>query len=80
MNATIQKWGNSLALRIPKTVARDVQLENGSQVNLAVQDGKVIIEPARTAKYRLNDLLNGISKKNVHRSVNTGPAVGREVW
>jgi antitoxin MazE len=80
MNATIQKWGNSLALRIPKAVARDVQLENGSQVNLAVQNGRVIIEPTQTPKYRLEDLLNGISKKNVHRSVDTGPAVGREVW
>ena len=80
MNATIQKWGNSLALRIPKAVARDTQLENGSVVNLAVREGKVIIEPARRAKYRLDELLKGVSKKNIHRCVDTGPAVGREVW
>ncbi len=80
MTTTIQKWGNSLALRIPKNVARDVQLENGSTVNLAVRDGKVIIEPARTPKYRLDDLLKGVTKKNIHASVDTGPAVGREVW
>jgi antitoxin MazE len=80
VTTTIQKWGNSLALRIPKAVARDVSLKNGSLVNLAVRDGKVIIEPARTPKYHLDDLLKGVSKKNVHRGVDTGPAVGREAW
>jgi antitoxin MazE len=80
MNAKIQKWGNSLALRIPKALARDAQLENGSIVNLAVREGKVVIEPARKAKYRLDELLKGVSKKNIHASVETGPAVGREAW
>jgi antitoxin MazE len=80
MNAKIQKWGNSLALRIPKALARDTHLEDGSVVSLAVRQGKVVIEPARKAKYRLDDLLKGVSKKNLHRSVDTGPAVGREAW
>jgi antitoxin MazE len=80
VNATIQKWGNSLALRIPKAVARDTKLKNGSVVNLAVRKGMVVIEPAKKAKYQLDDLLKGVSKKNIHRSVDTGPAVGREVW
>ena len=80
MNATIQKWGNSLAVRIPKAVARDTRLANGSVVDLTVQEGKVIIEAARKRKYRLEDLLKGMSKKNIHASVDTGPAVGREVW
>ena len=80
MNATIQKWGNSLALRIPKAVARETQLENGSVVNLAIRKGMVIIEPSKKAKYQLDALLKGVSKKNIHRCVDTGPAVGREVW
>ena len=80
MNATIQKWGNSLALRIPKAVARDTQLKNGSVVNLAVREGMVIIEPVKKTKYRLDELLKGVSKKSLHASVDTGPAVGREVW
>jgi antitoxin MazE len=80
MNATIQKWGNSLALRIPSAVARDTHLENGSIVNLAVRQGKVVIEPAKKEKYRLDDLLKGVSKKNLHASVETGPAAGQEVW
>jgi antitoxin MazE len=80
MNATIQRWGNSLAVRIPKAVARDTRLANGSVVDLTVQEGKVVIEPIPRPKYRLEDLLQGISKKNIHPSVDTGPAVGREVW
>jgi antitoxin MazE len=80
MNATIQKWGNSLALRIPKAVARDTQLENGSVVNLTVREGMVIIEPVKKTKYRLAELLKGVTKKNLHATVDTGPAVGREVW
>ena len=80
MNATIQKWGNSLALRIPKAVARDTHLEDGSVVNLAVRQGKVVIEPAKKPAFQLDDLLKGVSKKSIHDSVETGPAVGREVW
>jgi antitoxin MazE len=80
MTSTIQKWGNSLAVRIPKALAHDTQLENGSVVDLSVREGKVIIEPAKKPKYRLEDLLKGVTKKNAHHSVDTGPAVGREVW
>ena len=80
MNAKIQKWGNSLALRIPKTVANDTHLGNGSVVNLAVRGGKMIVEPVRKTKYSLEKLLEGVSRKNIHPSVDTGPAVGREVW
>jgi antitoxin MazE len=80
MNATIQKWGNSLALRIPKAVARDTQLASGSVVNLTVQKGRMVVEPVRKTKYRLEDLLKGVSKKNIHPSVDTGTPVGREAW
>jgi antitoxin MazE len=80
MNATVRTWGNSLALRIPKSVAHDTHLGSGSVVNLTVQEGKVIVEPVRKAKYTLDELLSGISKKNLHSSVDTGPAVGREAW
>lgn len=80
MTTTIQKWGNSLAIRIPRAMARDVALKNGSLVNLAARDGKIIVEPSASPKYNLDDLLRGVSKKNVHASVDTGAAVGREVW
>ena len=80
MTTTVKKWGNSLALRIPKSVARDSSLECGSVVNLAVREGNVIVEPVRKPKYTLDELLKGLTKKNIHASVDTGPAVGREEW
>ena len=80
MTATIRKWGNSLALRIPSSVAADTHLGSGSLVNLTVREGKVIIEPVRRKKYKLDELLKGVSKRNTHPSVDTGPAVGREAW
>jgi antitoxin MazE len=80
MTTTVQKWGNSLALRIPKALARDSHLENGCVVNLAVREGKLIVEPAQKVAYRLDDLLKSVSKKNIHPGVDTGSAVGREVW
>jgi antitoxin MazE len=80
MNATFQKWGNSLAVRIPKTVAEDTHLEDGSVVNLSVRQGKLVIEPPKRPKLQLDDLLKGVTKKNTHDAVNTGTAVGREVW
>lgn len=80
MTTTVKKWGNSLALRIPKAVARDSSLECGSVVNLAVRDGNVIVEPVRKPKYTLDELLKGVTRKNIHASIDTGPAVGREEW
>ena len=79
MNVTIQKWGNSLAVRIPKVMARDAHLGNGSIVNLTTEEGKVVIEPLHKVKYRLEELLKRVSKKNIHSSVETGLVVGREV-
>ncbi len=80
MNARIQKWGNSLAVKIPRAVAADTHLTSGSVVNLAVRHGKVIVEPVRSTRFQLDELLKGVAKKNVHPSVDTGPAMGREVW
>jgi antitoxin MazE len=79
MNATVQKWGNSLALRIPKSFAEETHLRNGSVVDLAVHDGKLIIEPAQKPQYNLSDLLKKVTKENLHSEVSTGPTVGREI-
>lgn len=81
MNATIRKRGNSLALRIPRTVANDTHLEDGTVVEVAVHGGTLVIERLhKPKKYTLEELVNGITKENIHPSVDTGPAVGREEW
>jgi antitoxin MazE len=80
MIATIQKWGNSLAVRIPKAVAQDVRLRTGSSVDLTVRDGKLLVTPQRTRTYRLGQLLKQVSKRNLHGEIDTGQPVGKEAW
>ena len=80
MRMQVQKWGNSLALRIPKPFAEDADVREGTVVDLAVSEGKLVVSPARRKKARLKDLLAKVSKRNLHSEVDTGRPVGRESW
>ncbi len=80
MQATIQKWGNSLAIRIPKAFVKEANVADGTTVDLSVDDGKIVIDPHPKSAYRLDDLLKGVTKRNSHAEVVTGDAVGPEVW
>jgi antitoxin MazE len=80
MQTRIQKWGNSLGLRIPKSFAAEAQVEAGSAVDLSIANGELVVRPLRRRKYSLRDLLKAINASNVHAEVKTGDAVGREVW
>lgn len=80
MLTKVQKWGNGLALRIPKAFALDAQLEKDSFVELSIVDGQIIITPVVAPDWTLEGLLAGINKNNLHHEVDTGLAVGREVW
>jgi antitoxin MazE len=80
MLTKVQKWGNSLALRIPKAFALDAQLENDSFVELTMTKGKIIITPVIEPSWTLEALLAGINKNNLHHEIDTGAAVGNEVW
>jgi antitoxin MazE len=80
MLTKVQKWGNSLALRIPKAFALDAQLENNSFVEISIVDGQIIITPVVAPSWTLEELLAGINKKNIHHEVDTGFAIGNEVW
>jgi antitoxin MazE len=79
MRARIQKWGNSLALRIPRAFAKEAHLEPNSEVEVSLVEGKLILVPVEPEP-TLDDLLAGITEENIHREIETGPAVGREVW
>ncbi len=79
MTATIQKWGNSLALRIPKTIANEIELKQGDSVQIEVTDGLLAVRPARP-RYRLADLVRGITKNNRHQESDWGKSEGREAW
>lgn len=79
MRARVQKWGNSLALRIPKAFAEDLRVHEGSAVELMVGKEGLIVRPV-AARYALADLLAKVTDDNAHGEVCTGKPVGREVW
>jgi antitoxin MazE len=76
----IQKWGNSLGLRIPKSFAKEAHVEAGGRVDLSMKEGNLLIRPVRARRYRLAALLAGITRENLHDEVRTGKAKGREIW
>ena len=77
MTASVQKWGNSLALRIPSAVARQIRIENGDAVELKVEGDALTIR-AMHPRYRLADLVKSIHPDNGHEEVDWGKSMGRE--
>ena len=80
MLTKIQKWGNSLALRIPKTFANDAKLEDNSVVEIMLVEGQIIIKPIAKPQWTLEQLLSGITSDNIHGEADTGNAIGKEIW
>ena len=80
MHTTVQKWGNSLAVRIPKPFVEETHIASGSEVDLTIDDGKIVIVPQAEPKYNLTELLKGVTARNKHGETDSGPAVGQEVW
>ena len=78
MLAKVQKWGNSLGLRIPKSLAADANLANGSPVELAVRAGRLVVTPVARPRYALEDLLAAVTANNAHRSEWADGFAGRE--
>jgi antitoxin MazE len=79
MQTRIQKWGNSLAVRIPKALAEETLLKEDSTVDLTVEAGVLCVTPRRR-KITLRSLLDGITKDNLHHEVSTGDRMGNEAW
>jgi antitoxin MazE len=80
MLTKVQKWGNSLGLRIPRSFAADAQVRPGSLVDISLVRGGLMVRAASPPRYRLGDLLKRINRRNVHREVSFGRPQGREVW
>ena len=80
MQTKIQRWGNSLGLRIPRSFAEEAGVEAGSQVDISVRDGDLVVRAAKRRTYRLSELLAKVTTKNLHGEVATGEPIGREVW
>ena len=80
MLTKIQKWGNSLGVRIPQTFAVDAHVKAGSTVDISLEKGALIVRPIRRRRYALSALLEEVTSENLHEEVTTGAPLGREVW
>ena len=80
MKTRVQKWGNSLALCIPKSFANEVGLLNDSSVEISMTKGKLVVVPLEKPGVTLKKLLAQITENNIHHEVNSGSAVGNEAW
>lgn len=80
MQTKISKWGNSLAVRIPKASAEEAHLTQNTPVELSVDEGRLVIEAQQRQSPKLDQLLAEITEDNVHAEIDAGGPVGREVW
>jgi len=82
MVTKVQKWGNSLAVRIPKSYAKEINLEEGNQIDIKLDVNKIIISPKKKKKrnkYTLEELLADVTPENLHGEIDFGPPVGKEI-
>ena len=77
MEVVVQKWGNSLGVRIPSFWVKDNAVKNGSKVELVVEKGKLIILPRKKS---LDDMLEMITEENLHSEISTEEPLGSEEW
>jgi antitoxin MazE len=80
MEARVQKWGHSLALRIPSAFAKKSKIQPGSRVDLSEVKGKLVITLLENEEPTLDMLLAGVTDLNLHHEVTTGAVVGIEIW
>jgi antitoxin MazE len=80
MAVTVAKWGNSLAVRIPRELAQAIEVSEGSAVELAVVDGTLVITPQKPKRYSLEELVANITPENRHEAVFDDAPMGNEVW
>jgi antitoxin MazE len=80
MRVQVRKWGNSLALRIPKPFADEAEVRDGTVVDLSLAEGKLVAVRVGAGKFTLKQLLRNVTKDNVHRELSFGDTAGREAW
>lgn len=80
MKTAVQRWGNSLALRIPRAYASETRISEGSEVELSLKSGALVVRPILHRRHSLAALLKRVTPSNRHESVSTGASIGQEVW
>ncbi|OLC91961.1 MAG: hypothetical protein AUH86_19935 [Acidobacteria bacterium 13_1_40CM_4_58_4] len=79
VRAQLVKWGNSQAVRIPKTVLEQAHMQEGEELEIRVEEGRITIEPLN-AKLTLESLVAGITPENRYKEHEWGKPVGNEIW
>ena len=77
MQTVVQKWGNSLGIRIPSLYVKEFNLRNGNAVEILEEDGRIVILPP---KKDLREMLSRVTDKNMHDAIETGSSLGNEEW
>jgi antitoxin MazE len=80
MRSRVQKWGNSLAVRIPKSFAEEAGLRTGGEIDVSVDAGRVVVASVAPRRFTLDDLLKEVRSSNLHREIGTGGPAGLEAW
>jgi antitoxin MazE len=80
VQSKVQRWGNSLAVRIPKAFAKEVGLEEDLPIEISVSEGGLVISPTVPSPFTLQQLLAAVTDENLHEEIATGPALGNEAW
>jgi len=80
MEIQVKKWGNSLGLRIPQAIANQINIQEGSKINLVLKNNKIEITPAKSDDYHLEDFVSQISESNLHYEASSGEPQGNELW
>ena len=80
MITQVRKWGNSMAVRLPRLLTEAAQLRPGSQVDLQTKDGRIVLTPVRIKKYRVEDLVKGMTRRNRPPLLLEDRPRGREIW
>jgi antitoxin MazE len=80
MVSIVAKWGNSLAIRIPQNLAKEIHLTEGAEIDLGIVDGNLVVKPRTRKRYSLDELVNAITPENLHGEIDSGAAVGNEFW
>lgn len=80
MEIQVKKWGNSLGIRIPQAIANQINIQDGSKINLVLENNKIELKPIVPEEYRLDDLVGLIDESNLQTEISSGKAQGNEIW
>lgn len=80
MNTKVQKWGNSLGVRLPLSITKSLNIRPNTQIEIKLEGKKIVLKPIKKVEYNLSDLVNQINESNCHKEETFGNQTGNEIW